>query len=977
MFAKQLGKEPVIFSKIIDKLTGQHPDVHSYIHKKLHGSSPIVLKLTTEKAKELTNVDTVSYLREALQVAVELEMTVMFEYLFACFSVINSSDEVNPETPIEKGFTGLYAPYLSELRREYKNQFMIICVQEMKHMRMACDMLISIGGVPNLQNVKFPSKFGVDGEDADLIRLNLKSLFMFAKNEESYPDDSAHTEKMFVLQPEVETGFQFVSIAQLYGAISDGFKTVHSQVGDSMFCVKPEMVTMGGQPYTDLQSCLDSIHTIQEQGEGELGGVLFEDIIKKLIEFIKDIDMTGKDQSLVQLQQQIVLVGERILGEVNDLEKLLPNILKLIGLVKEFETKARIRLPFAKPEFINEELIEPSHWSRFLMMILNYLMLMKQVGVDMDSEQFSAYFSRPSCPRPSPEPLKYHPITQKVVDMTNTAFHVLLKILEATIISVPEELNTSKHITQRYNNIRFYPIMSILIYPLGEILSYFQLSPEGRKLTAGFPFIPITDEPSISDPLDKFHDIILTLYRLYKQSLKLDSEFFSSLDTCVGMWVADKIAKQQIVDRVKFMLTNVIESIKVLYLGFTSESKEMANKQSEQKLVENINKYYLNIEFEGFAIYSMATDNDPTFETRGFCGHQFMFEQTNDPDFNDELYTQNTLPTKDGNPFVREFVPERCYKGVKCTSAKLVLPYYESEDSINKDKFETIQNALLHEFRNRDFCFLPIEINGVQYRFRIPQLNYAVTRHIGLDPVNVRIETDHFTIQRPNLIYDAGDNVIDFVTACLTCSENYGAYPKIVDGRLPKSGGYLQWADPFHGKSGLLKDTNLMNSKCGAGQSPSDFYTTYKRRCDAIKVEIDSILKNQDPSIARLINLFLETFPQSKLIVLALMVSVPPPAINRLSYLCTRYLNCVELIKSHFIASKMQCFYHIPLNAPKGSEYFKAVTKQDGSPLSGVTFVEDQDWYLDLWVGGMDYDALTLFMTGSLMVPVTVDLGKP
>ena len=107
---------------------------------------PMVLKLSTKQSRELTNIQTIISLKEALQVAVNLEMTVMFEYLFACFSVLNSSDEVSKE---DKGQE--LAPYFSELRREYKSQFMIICIQEMQHMSMAIDMLISIGGKPNLQ----------------------------------------------------------------------------------------------------------------------------------------------------------------------------------------------------------------------------------------------------------------------------------------------------------------------------------------------------------------------------------------------------------------------------------------------------------------------------------------------------------------------------------------------------------------------------------------------------------------------------------------------------------------------------------------------------------------------------------------------------------------------------------------------------------------------------------------------------------
>ena len=994
MFSELLDKDGLIFSKIFNKISESHPDVVSSLKEKFENAAPISIKLPIEKAIKLTNVDSIVYLREALQIAVELELTVMLEYLFACYSVIDSSDEVSGDSEITTK-TGALAPYLSELRREYKNQLIIISQQEMQHMRKACNLLVSIGGTPNLQSVEFPSKFGVGEEKADLIRLSLKSLFLFAKNEEPFTEESANRLKIDS-NTSAKEGFKFLGIGELYDAIIKGFKTIHQQIGNSMFCVEARMSVMGAHTaYTNLEDCLYDIHTIQEQGEGELGGDLYDDIIKKIIKWMSDL--TIDDPQIEELKQKIIELSNQTLKETDNLVKLFPDVVLLVNLIANFETSTGTPLPFDKKDFLIEKLIEPSHWARYLMMILNFLMLMIQIGKDED--EFTAHISRPSYPRPVDpfDPKKpnidseYHPITKKLIDLTNTSYYVLLKILEAAIIAVPSELENSYQITERYKSIGFYPIMSILIYPLGEILSYLQLSSgkKGEKLTAGFPSIPNTEDAYISDPLDKFHDVVLTLKRLYKQSLELDKQFFNELGSCVGMWLDNKQNRKPIIDRVKCKLNHVIESIRVLYLGFTNglafrelKSKEVKTKIKPPKLTENVNKYYLNVEFDGYVIYSMATDKDPTFDTRGCCGHQFMFEENDDPDFTNEMFVQNTLTTKDGKLFNRDFIPDKFYKGVKCTSAKLVLPYYESEETINMEKFDKIQKALQIDFKDRDFCFSPIEIDGLKCVLRFPQLNFAITRHVGIDPIFVGFKTDQFEVKRANLIYDKNNKVVDFVTACITCSDSFGAYPMIADCRMPKCGGYLQWMDPFHKNKGVLMHTNLINSKCGAGQCTSDFYTTYMRRCAKFKVEIDAILKShQDDFLANLIDIFLEYYPQSKLIILALMVNIPPPDINRLSYLCARYLNCVELINKNFNATPFQCFYHIPLNAPKDdkSEYFTAKTLKTGhgNILWGIHFNTDQDWYLDFWVGGMDYDALTFCMSGSLMIPITVDLGKP
>ena len=219
-FGRALEEDSFFLSKVFHKIDGNQPSVLSNLAQRLSDTRPMVLKLSTKQSRDLTKVQTISTLKEALQVAVNVEMTVMFEYLFACFSVLNSSDEVDSVTV---NTNKEMAPYFSELRREYKNQFMIICIQEMQHMSMAIDMLISIGGKPNLQQVHFPSEIGVSDSKADLIRLRLTSLLMFAKNEEPYPEGNGGAGSQTALLPSAESGYEYYSIAQLYNAINDGF----------------------------------------------------------------------------------------------------------------------------------------------------------------------------------------------------------------------------------------------------------------------------------------------------------------------------------------------------------------------------------------------------------------------------------------------------------------------------------------------------------------------------------------------------------------------------------------------------------------------------------------------------------------------------------------------------------------------------------------------------------------------------------
>ncbi|KAI6647921.1 hypothetical protein LOD99_8382 [Oopsacas minuta] len=972
----KLEKDGFFISKLFDKVNDSHSHLVTGVSDEISNKSPVRFLLTSQEAKDLTNIKTKQQLKTALQIAVELEMTVMFEYLFACFSIINNSDEVN--SSIGKDLNS----YNSEIRREYKTQLMLICIQEMQHMSMAIDMLISIGGIPNLQKVQFPSKIGVDEEDADLIRLNLKALYMFAKNEEPYP----HSEHpaLTIIPPNLGKHFQYYSIAQLYEAIYKGFTVVHHKLGHSLFELNKHMTNMT-QRYTTIKKVHDDIRIIETQGEGEMGGILFKDVITLTRDWVKSQKVTGDVNN--ELQQKIVELCDKILSELDNLEQLLPDIGLLIALISEFEKSTGLDLPVSKDEFLKLESIEPSHWARFLMMILNFSTLNE--STDSKNDNFAPIVSRPSHPRPGVGHA-YHPITQRLVDLTNDSYQILLMILEGSIIKIPEAEDKLYQITARYNSIRFYPIMSILIFPLGETLSYFMLSEEEPDKTAGFPFQTKPQPKSAKDltthPFEKFMAVVNALEKLQIDSAKFKEECYNDFDKCVGIWITDNETRKTIVNRVKYTLDHVVRSIEILHEGFSNgiplqPPKPKTKPKPPRPMKEVKDKFYLNIEFDGYAIYSMATDYDPTYETRGFIGHQFMFEYSEDPNFTDEFYTQNTLKNCN-NPFKRDYIPEKNYKGVKITSAKLIPPCYMTDAQLCETNFLEVQKAVEEEFFGNpelhDFCFYNQKIHGVEYNTKFQQLNEALSRQMGIDPINVGFETKSFKVKRANLIYNDKNEVVDYDSACTKYSKTFGVYSDITDSRTAKSGGYLQWDSTFNTINGLLANTNLMNSKCGAGQCLDDFYTTYKLRSDAIMKDIKEILdipRYQADPLAKLIIPFLEHYPAAKLIALALMINLGPEDKNKLAYLCTRYLNVTYEISHQFKNSPFQCFYHIPLNAPlkTNEELFSVIENtSDNENLSRIKFLIDQEWYIDFWVGGYDYDALTFYMSGSLMIPVHV-----
>ena len=992
-FGERIAKDNHILSKVFHKIDGIHPHLVNGISKELIDRKRGTIRLSVQAARDLTSITNIHQLREALQIAVNLEMTVMFEYLFACFSVINNSDESIPSLLLSKE---IY-PYLSELRREYKTQFMFICIQEMQHMCMAMDMLISIGGMPSVRQVEFPSDIGCEHAKADLMRLNLESLYMFAKNEEPYPDDKTPGA---IIVPTADPNFVYYSIAQLYEAIYNGFKVVHGIEGDAMFKVDKSMTPMKKR-YKTLDPVLADIIVIETQGEGARGGKLFKAVIEDVRDWIQTVPGDAAKK------KEIINLCNKILEELDNLEQLLFDLNILIQLILQFEKSSGQNLPIGIAGFTDLKFIQPSHWARFLMMIVNYSMLINSSL--MKEDKSPEFFSRPSFPRPENE---YHPVTQKFINLANASYHLLLNIFEGTIMAIPLEQDETLQITERYRSIRFYPIMSILIYPLGEILSYFQLNPDMKNTTAGFPFSPIPGSrgeleaflKKIGDvckveAIAKFYEVSWRLQQLYQMSLEFDDNFINkALPTCVGMWISDAAIRKTIVDRVKYTLKHLLRSIKVLFTGFTNglpllsqqdpkSTKFTCEDQQQEKPDLKIceDKYYLSVEFDGYAMYSMATDFDPTYETRGFIGHQFMFEYSNDPDFSDEFFTQqplkNNYPGEEKSSFHRRFIPAKNYQGVKITSAKLVAPCYKTDEELAEAKFGDMQELIRQEFsqtKHIDFRFHTINIAGEEYVPKFQQLNEALSRQMGIDPVNVGFKTTSFDVKRANLLYAPGPDgkVVDYDSACIVYSNNFGVYSRITDPRTQKSGGYLEWCDTFNPINGLLANTNLMNAKCGAGQCPSDFYTLYQLRADKMMKEIKIILSKdlcqRDP-LASLIIPFLEYYPESKLIVLALMVNIQSEAVkSELSYLCTRYLQVKYLIANYFKNSPYQAFYHVPLNAPSDpnkENHLRAMNTSAG-PLSRLEFLTNQDWCVDFWVGAYDYDALTFFMSGSLNIPV-------
>ncbi|WP_411022969.1 hypothetical protein, partial [Salmonella sp. s51228] len=193
-------------------------------------------------------------------------------------------------------------------------------------------------------------------------------------------------------------------------------------------------------------------------------------------------------------------------------------------------------------------------------------------------------------------------------------------------------------------------------------------------------------------------------------------------------------------------------------------------------------------------------------------------------------------------PFTREFVPGQKYDGVKITQAKLVIPDYLIEQLSGNEILKNIDETLKRELVNKDFSIKELVQNNKTIYTSFPQINYALTKQIGMDPINIVVESPCLNLRRANLFVNPKtkeiDPTIDYVDACLLYSNNFDPYPYIMNNRLPASGGYLGWLEKYDVNNGGIANTNQINTKSGTGQNKRDYYSLLAYRQNLIRTEI-------------------------------------------------------------------------------------------------------------------------------------------
>jgi hypothetical protein len=205
--------------------------------------------------------------------AAELEHAILCCYLFASFSLKQSTEE---------GLTEAQVAQIDEWRRLLNG----IAVQEMIHFATACNLLTAIGGSPQLRRPNLPSHARAYPPrfQLRLMRFGLEALEQFVSLEQPESVWEAQTLGEYRatavpldrLSDIFSSERNYATVGELYRGIQDGFAYLTQKLGErELFVGPPSGQTAdtffslpGLIPVHDLASALEAINVIVEQGEG-------------------------------------------------------------------------------------------------------------------------------------------------------------------------------------------------------------------------------------------------------------------------------------------------------------------------------------------------------------------------------------------------------------------------------------------------------------------------------------------------------------------------------------------------------------------------------------------------------------------------------------------------------------------------------------------------------------------------------------
>ncbi|HTT90213.1 MAG TPA: ferritin-like protein [Acidimicrobiales bacterium] len=209
--------------------------------------------------------------------AAELEHALMCEYLFAAFSLKETTDE------------GLTQEQLAAVNR-WRSVILGVAGQEMLHLALTANMLTALGASPHLSrpNLPQPARHYPAGVKLVFLPFGEQALrhFLYLERPEGMALDDAEGigalgEAVPVtaaddIVPHLQ---EFSTVGHLYRSIEEGFRHLAGKLGTDRLFVGPAQAQVTSAEFrwpqliavTDVESATAAIEEIVEQGEGPRG----------------------------------------------------------------------------------------------------------------------------------------------------------------------------------------------------------------------------------------------------------------------------------------------------------------------------------------------------------------------------------------------------------------------------------------------------------------------------------------------------------------------------------------------------------------------------------------------------------------------------------------------------------------------------------------------------------------------------------
>jgi hypothetical protein len=208
-----------------------------------------------------------------LSEAAEIEHGLMCSYLYAAWSLKQSCEE------------GLTESQLAAVRR-WRHVIHGVAMEEMLHLALVSNLLMSLGSPPHFSRPNFPIPTGYHPSSivARLTPFNRETAhhFVYLERPEGVylPQVPGFEAASYQRAPHAErltpTAEDFDTVGHLYRGIEDGFRMLADSLGEpGLFVGDPHcqldaslLPFDGMRAVTDLASALSAVSTIIEQGEG-------------------------------------------------------------------------------------------------------------------------------------------------------------------------------------------------------------------------------------------------------------------------------------------------------------------------------------------------------------------------------------------------------------------------------------------------------------------------------------------------------------------------------------------------------------------------------------------------------------------------------------------------------------------------------------------------------------------------------------